>query len=231
MTIDFHSHILPGVDHGSKDTNEASKQLELIASGGTDIVVATSHFYPHVHRAEEFLGSVNNATTKLTDLAKPLGLKICLGAEVLLCDGINKMPDFEKLCIRGTKVILIEMPSTGSWNNLINTVEDIIDSGYTVILAHIDRYLKNYEEQIDILLRNGALAQVNADSLSSFFSRKKIMEYIDAGCVYALGSDLHGADNKAYSAFASLKKHIGADNYEKIMSRAAKLLENAEFIN
>lgn len=232
MVIDFHSHILPRVDHGSNDTAEAKKQLELIASSGTDIVVATSHFYPHVHRAEEFLSAVDGAAEKISEFAKGFNnLRVCLGAEVLLCEGINRMPEFERLCIRGTKCILIEMPSTGYWDNLFDTVDDIIQSGYTVILAHIDRYLKRYEAQIDILLRKGAVAQVNADSLSSFFSRKKLMEYIDSNCVSALGSDLHGADKKAYHAFVSVKKHIGADNYEDIMSRSAKLLEKAEFIN
>lgn len=219
------------MDHGSKDVQEAKKQLELISSGGTDVVVATSHFYPHVHRVEDFLHSVERSVTKLKESsASTGGVKICLGAEVLLCEGINKMPDFEKLCIRGTKVILIEMPSTGSWNGLFDTVDRIIKDGYTVILAHIDRYIKRYEEQIDLLIRGGALAQVNADSLSSFFSRKKMMEYIDSGCVSALGSDLHGADKKSYSAFTSLKKHIGEDNYERIMSRSEKLLEMAELI-
>ena len=232
MIIDFHSHILPEVDHGSKSSDEAKKQLELISVGGVDIVVATSHFYPHVHRVSDFLQDAERAAAKLSTFSEHLGsTKICLGAEVLLCEGINKMPDFEKLRIRGTNCMLIEMPSTGSWDHLIDTVDDIIEGGYILILAHIDRYLKHYEEQIDLLLRKGAIAQINADSLTSFFSRKRVMEYIDCGVVSAIGSDLHGADKKAYQPFISAKKNIGADNYEKIMSRSAKLLQTAEFIN
>ena len=232
MIIDFHSHILPGLDHGSKNSDEAKKQLELISAGGVDIVVATSHFYPHIHRVSDFLHYAECAAAELSEFSEQFeSTKICLGAEVLLCEGINKMPDFDKLCIRGTNCILIEMPSTGSWDHLIDTVGDIIESGYTVILAHIDRYLKHYEEQIDLLLRKGAIAQINADSLTSFFSRKRIMEYIDCGVVSAIGSDLHGAGKKAYQPFISAKKNIGADNYEKIMARSAKLLQTAEFIN
>jgi len=42
--IDFHSHILPRLDHGSRSESDTDGQLRLIAEMGTDTVIATSHF-------------------------------------------------------------------------------------------------------------------------------------------------------------------------------------------
>ncbi len=229
MIIDFHSHILPRVDHGSKDSAESEKQIELIGGFGTDAVVATSHFYPHVHKVEDFLEAVNGASERMSRLISGLERpKIYLGAEVLACEMIENMEGIESLCVRGTRCILLEMPSSSSWSrSLIRTVENLIDNGYTVILAHIDRYLKRFEEGIDALLSIGALAQINADSLVSFIDRKRLKPYIESGRVCALGSDLHGSDKKSYKPFADLEKHIGEERFRSIMKSSERLLEGA----
>ena len=53
--IDFHSHILPGVDHGSKSLDTSLSQLKLMEKMGIDVAVATSHFYPHREEIDAFL--------------------------------------------------------------------------------------------------------------------------------------------------------------------------------
>ena len=58
---DFHSHILPGVDDGSKSIEETLKMLELLSDQGVRRVVATPHFYPNHHSVEEFLEKRNSA--------------------------------------------------------------------------------------------------------------------------------------------------------------------------
>ena len=230
MIIDFHSHILPGADHGSRRSAEAEIQLATINSNRVDIVVATPHFYPHMDNIEDFLESVDQAIARVSKFKdKYSSTQICVGAEILALEMIGKMPDIDRLCIRGTNCILLEMPSLGSWSNyLLESVEEIIDRGFTVILAHIDRYISRYKKEIDRLLESGAVAQINADGLKPFFLRKKLMPYIESGKVYAIGSDLHGTHKKAYNAFCKASKRIGLTNYNKIMDNAAKLLENAE---
>ena len=45
MIIDFHSHFLPGIDDGSKDTEMSLSMLSQMRASGVDAVIATSHFY------------------------------------------------------------------------------------------------------------------------------------------------------------------------------------------
>ena len=225
--IDFHSHIIPAADHGCLDASESAEQLSLLRSAGMERVVATPHFYPTRHEVNTFLQTVNTGVSALraqTDIAFP---QLHLGAEVLLCPGIHRMPDFDRLCIRGTRILLLELPFSGCNNELFDTVMSIIRRGYAVVLAHIDRYLPQFADQIDNLLRCGAMAQVNVSALRGFFSRKRLMPYLKQDCLVALGSDLHGTDPKFVAGFENAQK-LPDDIFGQIMERSSVLLRHAE---
>ena len=42
--IDFHSHILPGIDDGSKSVEMSLQMIEALSAQGVDTICATSHF-------------------------------------------------------------------------------------------------------------------------------------------------------------------------------------------
>ena len=69
-----------------------------------------------------------------------------------------------------------------------------------------------------------------ASSLMPFFSKRRLMPYLNSGAVYALGSDLHGVDTDAYRDFASLEGKIGKELYSEIMGKAEGLLRGAELL-
>ena len=226
-TIDFHAHILPGADHGSSGPKMTLEQLALMNNVGVDTVVATPHFYPNYHTVDGFLERVEDAVSLLPkdDAPRP---RICLGAEVLYYGGMEEMEDLDKLCIRGTDILLLELPISVWDMELFDTVARLAKKK-TVVLAHIDRYLPKQEDEIDALLESGAIAQINASSLFHFSTKGKIMRYVNEGLVCAIGSDLHEVDKKAYHHFADAHKKLG-DSFERIMEVSAALLKNAERI-
>lgn len=63
--IDFHSHILPGIDDGSKNTDTSLKMLERVIAQKVDVIVATPHFYADYQRIEEFLTKRDEACFRL----------------------------------------------------------------------------------------------------------------------------------------------------------------------
>ncbi|MBQ9112816.1 MAG: hypothetical protein IJY08_04470 [Clostridia bacterium] len=228
--IDFHSHILSRVDHGCASTEESIRQLSLMRSFGTDIAVATSHFYPHISTANDFTRKVERALLRLRDYEITSSPKLCIGAEVLLCENLCSMSDLGSLCIRGTRVILLELPLHQLRENHYDTVEELISMGYTVVLAHIDRYLKRYPESVKNMLDIGALAQINADSLGHIGIRRTILDLLaKTDRICAVGSDLHGVDDKLYKKFATADKHL-RDHLQTVMARSARLLEGAQTI-
>lgn len=198
--VDFHTHILPEVDHGCDSVETALKQLRLAKGTGVGRVVLTPHFYPHVDNLEDFLKNRENAYTKLLEamgdsLEYP---DVRLGCEVLVCEGISKMPRIEELCIKGTKTLLLELPFSDFSRKYVEDVESLIDNGFDVVLAHADRY---EHKNIDMLLSVGAKIQLNADSLSCIFIRRAIKRWLIDGYVAAVGSDIHMLNKLYYSNF------------------------------
>lgn len=224
--IDFHTHILPQLDHGCKDVATFSAQLELMARNGTAAAVATSHFYPHIHNVEQFTERTRQAVELMRSATVKKAPRIFLGSEVLICRQIDEMRDIDKLCIDGTSVLLTELPSQSLKREYVDTVEALLNKGFNVVLAHIDRYLSTASELIDEMLSLGAKAQINADALLSPRLRKRLLRYIESGSVCALGSDLHGADVSDYKAFAKAERHLH-EYYFEIMRRSAELLRGA----
>lgn len=227
LTTDFHSHILPGADHGSTGVEMSAKQLGIIASYGIKRVVATPHFYPMRDNVDLFLERRTDCARLLKGVMKAGHPDVMLGAEVLVCDGIDRMDGLHKLAIYGTNCILLEMPTT-KWNDVtFETVQAISEMGLVPIMAHVDRYRAKYVEQ---LLRLDVKAQLNPGAFSGFLNKKHCKKWLEEGKVVAFGSDLHELDEKSYRAFAMLTRSLGKHT-ETVENAMIQLLEGAKMLS
>ena len=222
--VDFHAHILPGADHGSSSLDTSLAQLKLAKEHGVTRIVATPHFYPHRHTLEKFLARREACASELIDVRQDTDPEVKLGAEVLLCEGLENFEGIERLCIRGTNTILIELPFTDFRSSYCDTVAKLLRRGLDVVLAHVDRYPKNnIEEMLDIGVRK---LQLNADSLAKLFKDKHLLSWAKDGYVVSLGSDIHGSDAKAYKRFVKAKDTLSdsigyiADKSDEIWNKA-----------
>ena len=196
VLTDFHSHILPHCDHGSDSASTSIKQLEMLESAGFKRVVATPHFYPHKQSVSSFLTKREECLNDLLSESNGISIALHLGAEVLICHGLEHMDCLHKLCICGTNVLLLEMPLEKSWSmDLYDTVYNIAEQGLTVVLAHTNRY--PFENVAKLLENDNVFAQLNCSTVNSFKGRALIKRTVETGKVVAIGSDIHMLDNKA----------------------------------
>ncbi len=222
MILDFHAHIMPGLDHGCTNIETSLCQLKLAKKANVDIVVATSHFYPHKEAVETFLRRRQTSWKILRRALTPDLPKVFLGAETLLFEGMEHMDGITELCLGDKKVLLLEMPFLTWKNGLYDSVEKILRMTETTVLAHVERY---NAKSIEILFEMGALGQINVESLTNIFKRRDLMKWIDEDRIVALGSDIHGtADN--YRKFAKAHKILG-EKFDDIMSSSLQLLTGA----
>lgn len=217
--VDFHSHILPHADHGSSSTSVSLTQLQLAKESGVERIILTPHYYPHMENSDSFLNRREKCYAHLLKSLTAEYPEVRLGAEVLICDNIEEMPLIEHLCIRGTKVLLLELPFSDFSPSYAVSVKCLILKGYTVILAHADRYDPDH---IDLLVSAGAKVQLNADALSGLSIGKHIKRWLRDDVVYAIGSDIHGEDKKAYRTF---KKAI-----KKLQSYSVAVKSHSDYI-
>ena len=202
---DFHAHILPGADHGSSSCENSRRQLELAKECGVSRIVATPHFYPQRTSVSDFLRRRDAAYAAL-DSVLPETIDVVPGAEVLLCENMEKLPDLHKLCIGKSNIMLLELPYTDLGSGYLYTVPAIIERGIEIVLAHAERYEHSY---VNEFVSFGAKIQINASSLCGFFGvDKNVLKWLDSNSVVAIGSDIHGADRRAYKCFEHAKKKI-----------------------
>ena len=204
--VDFHSHILPGADHGSDSIDTTLFQLNSAMVCGIDRIIATPHFYPNIHTVEDFLSRRNSSYEALMPHLNASFPKIRLGAEVLICDGIENLPDLDKLFVQGTNTLLLELPFAPFTEEHTYSVDKLISRGVNVIIAHADRYLEN---DIDKMIECGAKLQLNAVSINTVFRRKCISNWLNRNLVVALGSDIHNKDKRALQAFCHAVSRLG----------------------
>ena len=90
--IDFHSHILPGMDDGSKSVEMSVEMLNREAEQGIRKVIATPHFYPWSEHPEQFLARRDTAAAKLRKAMEMRNHlpEVIMGAEVNFCFSKSK---------------------------------------------------------------------------------------------------------------------------------------------
>ena len=214
---------MPGVDHGSSGIETTEKQIEIIKESGVGSVVATPHFYPHMHNIESFLELRRQALETMIPHLEKHQLNFYLGAEVLLCEGMERMEGLSELCIEGTDVLLLEMPFARWSDALLASLGRISELGFNIVLAHTDRYPSEYIAKILDFCE--VKLQLNADAFCGIWNRRKHLPTLKNNLVYALGSDLHGT--KGYGSFTKAIKLLGSENTEKIMKNTELLLKDA----
>lgn len=221
ILIDFHAHILPGMDHGCEDVAMSLAQLKMATEHKIDIVIATPHFYPHIESVEDFMVRREDAWRSLSEARRNEHPVIKLGAEVLLCKNIDRMKGIEELCIENSKVLLIEMPFIKQWETeLLDTVVRIREEkGLEVILAHGDRYPA---KEMEKLLERGFQMQMNVSSAIYFYPSRFVKRCIEKDYVSAFGSDIHGLHN-SYRKFSRTMRKWG-EQAGSIMEKTRKLL-------
>lgn len=192
--IDFHSHILPNVDDGSRSVDESLRLLDLLRDQNVSSVVATPHFYANEQSVEKFLQRRQEAYEVLAKQMSSDHPIIRLGAEVHYYPGISRLDDLRALCLDGTRVLLLEMPMTHWTDYTIKELLDMVNSrGVTLVLAHIERYRQLQDKRLlERLLHAGVLMQVNATFFVERRTRHRALKLLGNQMLHFIGSDCHG---------------------------------------
>ena len=229
MKIDFHSHILPDVDDGSRSVEESVKILDKMAEDGVDIVVATPHFYCTKTSIHRFLDKRDRAFESLKPHLKPEHPKILLGAEVLYNHMLVGKEALSRLAIQGTDYMLLEMKYDKITEEMIEDVEVITnDLDVKVIIAHLERYLAfTSMKLLCSLMELDVIGQMNADSLTHLRTKQNCFKLIKGGYVHILGTDTHRIDRGDASLGEGLEvieKKFGQEMIAEIDANGQKSL-------
>ncbi len=196
--IDFHSHILPGIDDGSRDTDESLALLRMCSEQGITHIAATPHFYPADDSPERFLRRRDEALRALSEKTDGDAPRIIPGAEVYYFAGISRNDEILDLRIGDTGILLLEMPFAKWAPSMFTEIKALHGKrGVRVMLAHIERYMK-YQDPGDweSLLEAGIIMQSNAEFFIDWRTKHKALRLFRTGRIHVLGSDCHNLKSR-----------------------------------
>ena len=234
--IDFHSHVIPFIDDGASDLNEAESMLLSAKNQGISTIIATPHFNPYFESVEDFIKKRDLNYQKLLTVC-PEGLTVIPGAEVKLVNNLSKIPNIKDLCIKGTNLILIEPPKAPWPKYIFNEIFNIAGSQkVTPIIAHVERYAKNPGDvkKISKLLYMDVIIQLSIDSFSSVFKRRILKEILKMDQKIIVSSDAHNSTYRKYNFDAfkkSVIKHFGPELLEMFYDNAIEVYNNGIMSN
>ena len=194
--LDFHTHVAPAVDDGAETLSESKRMLLRMKETGVECAVVTPHFYPELQSLDAFLKARESAWETLTQISPAERPELLLGAEVAYFSSIGRARSLSEVCIRGTRILLLEMPFY-PWNEAVmNDIFELVHTqGFQVVLGHIERYFKfGAKKYLQRLLNMGVFLQVNAETLLDAKARKTVLPLIRSGSIHLLGSDAHRAE-------------------------------------
>ena len=226
--IDIHAHILPGVDDGPDTMGEAVKIAQKAASDGVRCIVATPHMLeaPSVRRIETITHQA--AILEREILSRNLDLVIKVSAEFFISpDFPVYMKSCGQLAISGEKkYVLVELPMYQVPEYTDTVIFQLGLDNYTPIIAHPERNMEIQQDPqiLDRFIQRGALAQLNAGSLTGQYGRrakKAAQKLLRQNLIHMMGSDIHLCPDGPYPLLKGLRaaaKIVGREKAKQLVN-------------
>jgi protein-tyrosine phosphatase len=201
--IDLHCHVLPGIDDGPRDMDEALALCRAAAADGIEVVVATPHLrsdHPRV-RPDELAERCEQLNRVLR--LERLSLQVVPGGEVDLLWAQTASDEelrLVSLC-QGGRSVLVETPYGALGDQFEDLLFRIQVRGYRILLAHPERNatLRDQPERLAALVRRGILVQITAPAFReggrSGMRRPPVRRFalrlVRDGLAHVISSDAH----------------------------------------
>ena len=217
--IDLHSHLLPGVDDGSRAVEQSVKVLgELGAQGVTDICLT-----PHLRSAQVEAGPPEQHDRAFAALsaAAPGTPRLHRGAEVMLDRPLMVDPDrIRRVTLGGTRYILVEFPRMVALETVTIALTRIMETGLIPLLAHPERYRCCSTEAVARWRAVGAVMQVDGPTLITSRARgQRARDLVAAGLGDIIAGDNHGDDRSIAQGYQFLVAQDAQEQGELLARR------------
>jgi protein-tyrosine phosphatase len=196
LRTDLHSHLIPGIDDGSKSLENSLTMLKRFSELGYKKVITTPHVMSDFYKntPEIILGGLEKVKQIIKD--NNLNIEIEAAAEYYLDYHFEELIKEKNILSFGDNYVLFELSFSHEPNRVKEVIFNLQNQGYKPIMAHVERYPYYFFdfEKIEDLKNRGCLIQLNINSLSGEYGpavRKMAEQMIDKDLIDVIGSDCH----------------------------------------
>jgi protein-tyrosine phosphatase len=232
--IDIHSHVLYGIDDGSKTIEESIDLLRQYKEMGFNEIVVTPHYIENSNYVAN-----NKEKQKLLKTLKEEGINLYLGNEVFINNDLEELLQKQEIStINNSRYLLIEFPMNQKIKTITNTIYELKIKGIIPIIAHPERY-EYVKKDINIVkewIEEGAILQSNYGSIMGIYgetAKKTIKKLLKQNLISLLATDIHFPNSEIYNTIEKSRKKIkkitGEEKFiELTITNPKKIIKNKE---
>ena len=194
---DLHNHMLFGVDDGAQSESEMRAIIDASYADGVRQLCFTPHYHPGYFGEHQEQIDVAFETAQQYASERYSDLQLYLGNELRYersC--IDWLEQGKCQTLNGTEYLLVDFLYPEPVENILDAMLRVLNTGYTPVLAHVERYEKFHRDlrEIDRLKDWGVILQVDAQSPLGGLghgSKVRARRLLDVGAVDFIASDAH----------------------------------------
>ena len=239
--IDIHSHILPGIDDGSKSFEESMELIRSASSNGVTDIIAT----PHYIVGSDYMVNNEEKRKLLTKLKKQvqkeeIPINLYLGNEVFVENNMLELRKKKEITtLHNSKYLLFELPLNYKYNGIENLLFELGCKGIIPIIAHPERYafLKENPSLAIKLIDAGALFQSNIGSFLGIYGKKAeetAILLLKHHAITFVSSDIHHKNKDFYElinkAKKVMRKYVSEEEINLLFEKNAEKILNKKEI-
>ena len=238
MIIDFHCHVLPGLDDGAQDEEACREMLQAASQDGIEAIVATPHF--NSDAPEDYMRRRNFALAAASRIAEKIrpGFRLFPGFELYFDSTIpDQLAAGRPLSLNGTKYVLVEFLPSAEYSYIQRAVQEIQYAGFWPVLAHMERYEALIKgDRVQELIDMGAFMQMNAASLLGKLGWKRTRQLwtlVKRGQIHVIGCDAHGVRHRGFhmaECGKAIEKKLGPEYRERLCGGNAMAIIKGEYL-
>lgn len=233
--IDIHSHILPDIDDGASDLDQAILMARQAVEQGIQAVIATPH-----HENGRFTNDTSFVEKQVISFQKELDqrnipLRIHAGQEIRVYRGLVDDVEAKRTStLVGSNYILLEFPSDRISSGIHDFLYELQLMGIVPIIAHPERNREIAENPTRLLelVELGALTQVTAHSLLGLFGKsiqKLSFDLCRNHLAHFISSDAHNTTNRGFAlaeGYEALRAELGPSVVSSFQNNANRIIHN-----
>ena len=223
--IDFHTHILPNIDDGSRSIEETFNLIKEAKEAGFEGIILTSHYIENYYETNVPERDVWVKAISENLQAKGIDTNLYLGNEIYISNNMMELLEQGKAStINNSCYVLFELPLNAEPLNLYDAIYSLQENKLIPVLAHPERYsyVQKEPELIYDLIQKGCLMQANYGSIIGQYGVKAeyiVKKLFENNMIHFLGSDVHRQNSiypKISFAIEQIKAIIGEEKLEEL---------------
>ncbi len=223
VKVDMHSHFIPGIDDGAKNTADSLEMLAEMRELGYTKVITTPHIMSDGYKNTPEIILKGLERLKKAVKEANIDIEVEAAAEYYFDYEFEKSIAQKNKLTFGDKYLLWELSFMNQPENINEVIFEMLMNGYKPVLAHVERYPfwhKDFSKYEDLASR-GAILQLNLNSIPGQYgaATKKAAEHlIDNNMISFLGTDCHNMGH-----LATVRKALTEPYLHKLLA-SGKLL-------